>query len=211
MSNRMVSPPHILNNTSPHKRRAVFLDRDGTINEEIDFLWRPEEFAFIPGAPEAIRLLNESGFSVVVITNQSGIGRGYYDEEALRVLHAHMDAELARHGAVVDAYYFCPHHPEHAVEHYRQKCSCRKPLPGMLLSAAEDLSLDLSASFMVGDKISDMEAGLTAGCRAILVRTGYGADEERLLPQGVTACDDLPAAARLIVSNRLVPDGPESR
>jgi len=182
------------------KRRAVFLDRDGTINEEKEYLYRTEEFALLPGVAEAIRALNEAGFKVVVITNQSGIGRGYYGEEALRVLHAHMDADLAKHGAAVDAYYFCPHHPEHGTGPYRQECSCRKPLPGMLMTAAEDLQLDLSASFMIGDKISDMEAGLKAGCRPILVRTGYGMQEEPLLPDGIEACDDLPAAVQLIIT-----------
>ena len=184
-----------------HTRRAVFLDRDGTINEEKDYLHRPEDFAFLSGAPEAIRLLNEAGFSVVVITNQSGIGRGYYDEEALRRLHAHMHEELARYGAVVDACYFCPHHPEHGTGDYRRECSCRKPFPGMLHAAADELCLDLGASYVVGDKISDIEAGLNAGCRPLLVRTGYGAEEERFLPAGVVACDNLLTAARLIITD----------
>lgn len=185
---------------STAQRRAVFLDRDGTINEEKEYLYRPEEFVLLSGVPGAVRALNEAGFMVVVITNQSGIGRGYYNEEALQVLHAHMDAELAKHGAAVDAYYFCPHHPEHGTGPYHQECSCRKPLPGMLMTAAADLQLDLSASFMIGDKISDMEAGLKAGCRPILVRTGYGKEEERLLPDGIDACDDLPAAVQLIIT-----------
>ncbi|TWJ19441.1 D-glycero-beta-D-manno-heptose 1,7-bisphosphate 7-phosphatase [Geobacter argillaceus] len=180
-------------------RRAVFLDRDGTINEERVYLHRVEEFAFIPGVPEVIRDLRRSGFLVIVVTNQSGIGRGYYDEAALARLHAHMDSELARVGAAIDAYYFCPHHPEHGVGDYRRECDCRKPLPGMLLTAAREWHVDLGASYLVGDKLADVEAALAAGCRPVLVRTGYGVVEALKVPPGVPVCDDLPEAARMIV------------
>jgi D-glycero-D-manno-heptose 1,7-bisphosphate phosphatase len=187
----------------PQTRRAVFLDRDGTINEEREYLHRVEEFAFIPGVPEAIRHLKEAGFLVIVVTNQSGIGRGYYDEAALCALHRHLDAELVRSGTAIDAYYFCPHHPRHAEGEYLRECSCRKPLPGMLLQAAEDFGLDLTTSYMIGDKMADVEAGLAAGCRPILVRTGYGAAEEAQLPTGVTCHADLPAAvAALLAAER---------
>ncbi|WP_088536648.1 D-glycero-beta-D-manno-heptose 1,7-bisphosphate 7-phosphatase [Geobacter sp. DSM 9736] len=181
-------------------KRAVFLDRDGTINVDTDYVHRAEDFEFIPGAPEAIRLLKEAGLVVVVVTNQSGIGRGYYDEEALADLHRYLDTELAPVGASIDAYYFCPHHPEHAVGDYRVDCSCRKPLPGMLEQAACDLDLDLRRSFMVGDKLSDVEAGLQAGCRTLLVRTGYGDKAAPSVPEGVTVCDDLMSAARSILA-----------
>ncbi len=179
--------------------RAVFLDRDGTINVEIEFLHLPEEFRFIPGAPQAIRLLNEAGFRVIVVTNQSGIARGYYDEAAVIRLHGFVDSQLARFGARIDAYYFCPHHPEYGIGDYGTECDCRKPGPGMLLRAAADFSLDLHASFMVGDKLADIRAGLNAGCRPMLVRTGYGASVEAGLPAGVPVYDDLLAAARAIV------------
>ncbi len=181
------------------KQRAVFLDRDGTINQEKDYLFRPEEFEFIPGVPQAIRLLNERGFQVVVVTNQSGIGRGYYDEAAMHLLHRHIDAELASMGAAIDAYYFCPHHPELATGKYRCECSCRKPLDGMLRQAAEDLSIDLAGSYIVGDKLIDVEAGLAAGCRPLLVLTGYGAKYAPLLPAGIPVHPDLSAAVRAII------------
>lgn len=177
-------------------RPAVFLDRDGTINVEKSYLYRAEEFEFIPGAPEAIRLLKEAGFLVVVVTNQSGIARGYYDEAAVHRLHRFVDGELARVGAAIDAYYLCPHHPQHG----SGECACRKPLPGMLLAAAGDLGIDLTRSFIVGDKLADVEAGLRAGCRPLLVKTGYGAVEAAQLPPGVPACADILAAARLIVA-----------
>ena len=173
---------------SEEPRRAVFLDRDGTINEEREYLHRVEEFAFIPGVPEAIRDLPRAGFLVIVVTTQSGTGRGYFDEAALARLHAHMDSELAREGAAVDAYYFCPHHPKHGVGDYRRECDCRKPLPGMLLAAAREWHVDLDASYLVGDKLADVEAAQAAGCRPILVRTGYGAELER------TAADQLKRA-----------------
>ena len=123
--------------------RAVFLDRDGTINVERGFLHRPEEFQFIPGAAQAIRLLKESGFHVIVVTNQSGIARGYFDEAAVNRLHRHMDRELSRFGAAVEAYYICPHHPDYSIDENGKTCGCRKPLAGMLLKAAADFSLDL--------------------------------------------------------------------
>jgi D-glycero-D-manno-heptose 1,7-bisphosphate phosphatase len=179
--------------------RAVFLDRDGTINFEREFLHRPEELHFIPGAAQAIRLLKEAGFRVIVVTNQSGIARGYYDEAAINRLHKYMDGELIRFGASIDAYYFCPHHPEYSSDDYGKTCGCRKPLPGMLLKAAVDFSLYLPASFMIGDKLSDVQTGLNAGCRPLLVRTGYGAEEAAKLPTGIPVYNDLLAASGAIV------------
>ena len=180
--------------------RAVFLDRDGTVNVEKEYLHRPEEFAFIDGAPEAISLLKNAGFLVIVVTNQSGIGRGYYDEAAVHRLHRYMDEQLARQGTAVDGYYLCPHHPLHGIGDYRRECGCRKPLPGMLLEAAADFSIDLNASYVIGDKMADVEAGLAAGCRPLLVRTGYGEKESASLPAGISVVDDILAAARQIIS-----------
>lgn len=176
------------------KNRAVFLDRDGTINVEVRYLSRVEDFEFIPGVPLALRRLSDAGFLLVVVTNQSGIGRGYYDEAALHAIHDHMHDDLAGYGVSIDACYFCPHHPEHAGGDYRRECGCRKPLPGMLQQAARDLDIDLSRSYMIGDKLADVEAGLNAGCTPLLVLTGYGSGEADRLPAGVQACSDLPAA-----------------
>ena len=175
-------------------KRAVFLDRDGTINQEKEYLYRIEDFEFIPGAPEAIRLLNEAGFSVVVVTNQSGVGRGYYGEEDVTLLHRHIARELAQAGARVDAWFYCPHHPVGRGS-YSLPCACRKPLPGMLRDAAQRYDIDLAGSVMIGDKLADIEAGLAAGCRPILVRSGYGATEEPGLPPGIAVYDDLLSAA----------------
>ncbi len=182
------------------KHRAVFLDRDGTINIEREFLHRPEEFQFIPGAAQAIRLLKQAGFRVIVVTNQSGIARGYYDEAAVNRLHKYMDGELARFGASIDAYYFCPHHPEYDIDDNGKTCKCRKPQAGMLLKAAADFSLDLSASFIIGDKLADVQAGLNAGCIPLMVRTGYGTVESNKLPADVPVYEDLLSAVRAIVN-----------
>lgn len=178
-------------------KRAVFLDRDGTINEECSYLFRVQDCRFIPGAIEAIALLNRAGFTVVVVTNQSGIARGYYTEADLEILHDYMDRTMVSAGGKVSGWYYCPHHPDYPVG--APACDCRKPLPGLLQIAAEDLGIDLGRSWMVGDKIADIEAGYAAGCRSILVRTGYGGSEAVSAPRGVTIVADLLAAAEHII------------
>lgn len=179
-------------------KHAVFLDRDGTINVEKEYLYRAEEFEFIPGVPEAIRLLNQAGLMVVVVTNQSGIARGFYTEEDVEALHRHISSELARFGAHVDAWLYCPHHPAGRGS-YALPCDCRKPLPGMLKDAARRYGIDLQNSTMIGDKLADIEAGQAAGCRTILVRTGYGAEEERYVTPQTTVRDDLLTAVELLL------------
>lgn len=180
-------------------KQAVFLDRDGTINVEKEYLYRVEEFEFTPGAVEAIKLLNQAGYLVVVVTNQSGVARGYYTEADVNQLHLHIDAILASQGARVDAWYYCPHH-EQGQPPYNQECDCRKPMPGMLRQAAVDHAIDLTRSWMVGDKPADIEAGQAAGCKPVLVMTGYGAEVADEVSSQVTCCADLLAAARLIVA-----------
>lgn len=184
-------------------RRAVFLDRDGTINVEKHYLHKVEDFEFIPGASEAIKRLKEAGFVVVVVSNQAGVARGFFDEQAVELLHRHMQAELAKIGTSIDAFYFCPHHPEEGLGRYKVACDCRKGEPGMLLQAAEDLGIDLHRSFMVGDKVADIEAGRRAGCESVLVLTGYGVDaaaEPELID--VVKCRDLDCAAQLIIKQK---------
>ncbi len=146
-------------------RRAVFLDRDGTIAEDVHYCSRVEDFKILPGVPQGIQLLNEHGFKVVVITNQSGIARGYFTEETLSLIHQRMKDELTRYNAWVDAIYICPHHPE-------ERCECRKPKPTLLLQAAKEMDIALQFSYMVGDDIKDIEAGRAAGCKTIMVTTG---------------------------------------
>jgi D-glycero-D-manno-heptose 1,7-bisphosphate phosphatase len=180
-------------------KRAVFLDRDGTINIEKDYLYRPEDFEFVPGAAEAVKLLKQHGYLVVVVTNQSGVARGYYTEDDVQNLHSYIDRLLDAAGTAVDAWYYCPHHTAGKGD-YAVDCQCRKPLPGMLLKAASDLDIDLSGSWMVGDKLVDVEAGIAAGCKPLLVMTGYGEDQSGLLPDKACCVSDINQAARLIVS-----------
>ena len=179
-------------------KRAVFLDRDGTINIEKEYLYRAKDFEFIPGAPEAVRLLNQAGIMVVVVTNQSGVARGYYTEDDVENLHRHIARELERSEAHIDAWLYCPHHPSGRGS-YALPCDCRKPLPGMLHEAARRYGIDLENSTMIGDKLADIEAGHAAGCRTILVRTGYGAGEEQYVGSDTVVCDDLLYAVKYLL------------
>jgi D-glycero-D-manno-heptose 1,7-bisphosphate phosphatase len=165
----------------------VFLDRDGTVIEERGYLDRIEQLELFPWAPDAIRLLNRAGFAVVIVTNQAGIGRGMFDESFVDAVHAALDARLAAGNARIDRYYFCPHHPEATLERYRHVCRCRKPAPGMIEQACRDLDIDLQQSVMIGDKWLDVTCGHAAGTRGILVRSGYGADQEEHPPAGARA------------------------
>jgi D-glycero-D-manno-heptose 1,7-bisphosphate phosphatase len=166
-------------------RPAVFLDRDGTLIEERGFLDRLDNLQIFPWTADAVRLLNRAGFTTVVVTNQSAIARGMIDEEFLAEVHRQIDARLAP--ARLDAYYFCPHHVESRIEHYRVACECRKPKPGMIARACRELDLDPARSFMVGDRWLDVACGHAAGTRSILVRTGNGAHEEARRPAAVAA------------------------
>jgi D-glycero-D-manno-heptose 1,7-bisphosphate phosphatase len=151
----------------------VFLDRDGTLSEERGFIDRLELLEIFPWTSDAIRLLNRAGFAVVVVTNQSAIGRGIIDLAFLQSVHDTFDRHFAKSGARVDRYYFCPHHPDAPLPEYRTVCRCRKPGPGMIEQAAIELGLDLSRSFMVGDRPIDVASGHAAGVRSVLVRSGH--------------------------------------
>lgn len=150
-------------NSDTTPRKAVFLDRDGVINQDHAYVHRWEDFEFIPGAIEAMRQLKQAGYALVIVTNQSGIARGYYTEAQYQALTARMQQALTDAGAAVDAVYHCPHHPQGAVAALATNCNCRKPAPGMILRAAQELNLSLANSLLVGDKRSDIEAARTAG------------------------------------------------
>lgn len=155
-------------------RGAVFLDRDGTINEEVDFLRTPDQLRLIPGAGRAIRALNDRGILTCIISNQSGIARGFLTEEDLIPIHARLVSELGKTGAVIDRISYCPHHPTEGKPPYNVRCGCRKPATGMLTDAAKALGIDLTRSYVVGDRIVDVQVGHAVGARTILVLTGYG-------------------------------------
>ena len=167
------------------RRRAAFLDRDGVINIDHGYVFRREEFEFVPGTLAACAQLHRQGMLLVVVTNQSGIGRGLYSEDDFRRLSAWMSAEFAAAGAPLAGVYHCPHHPQAALAQFRLACDCRKPAPGLLLAAARELSLDLSRSVLFGDKASDIEAALAAGVaqRVLLGTDGRALPPPDLAPQ----------------------------
>jgi D,D-heptose 1,7-bisphosphate phosphatase len=143
-----------------NNNKAVFLDRDGTINRDVNYCPSVEAFEFLAGVPEAIRLLNEHEFKVIVITNQSGLARGLFSEQTLSMIHEHMQNELAKQKAHIDSIYYCPHHPD-------DNCNCRKPSPKLILQAAEEHHIALEFSYMIGDHPKDIAAGKNAGCKTI--------------------------------------------
>jgi len=159
-------------------KRAVFLDRDGTLIEEAGYLDRLERLAFFPYSVDAVRALNRGGFAVVVITNQAGIARGIVSEAFVSEAHRYIATRIEAGGARIDGFYYCPHYREGTVAEYVRACDCRKPEPGMLRRAATDLDLDLARSFVVGDRWHDIAAGRAVGARGVLVRTGIGRTEE---------------------------------
>lgn len=167
------------------KKKAVFLDRDGTLNRDVGYPDSFESIHVYPFGYEAVRLLNRAHFLAVIVTNQSGIARGLISEERLSLLHDQMKADFHLKGARIDAIYACPHSPSSLDTRYKKECPCRKPLPAMGLAAAADLNIDLSRSYMIGDKTSDILFGLNMGATPVLVRTGYGHQaEQELLNSG---------------------------
>ena len=184
-------------------KKAVFVDRDGTINTEKEYLHKISEFEFIEGVPEAIKKLNENKFLVVIVTNQAGVARGYYQENEVELLHRHINNELKKYDAFIDKYYYCPHHPVHGIGKYKKNCDCRKPNPGMILQAAAELGIDLNSSYMVGDKAIDVETSINAGCKPILVLTGYGNEEKLKLNdlEKVTIYKDFGEAVDCIIKS----------
>ena len=177
-------------------RPAAFLDRDGVINIDHAYVSRWEDFEFVPGAIDAMRRLGEAGYALVVVTNQSGVARGYFDEAAVQRLHEALRAHLAERGVLLAAIEYCPHLPDATVARYACECDCRKPAPGMLLRAAEALGLDLPASLMFGDKPSDIEAAQAAGVgRPVMVaKDGKPGSTTRKVPAGALSFDSLAQA-----------------
>ena len=155
--------------------KVIFLDRDGTLNVEVNYLHRKEDLVLLPGVPEALKAFKDQGYKLVVITNQAGVARGYYTEDDVRELHRYMNELLAEQGAEIDGFYYCPHHPEHGIGQYKIQCHSRKPETGMFEMAEQDFDVDKASSWMIGDKLIDIEAGRNYGVRTVLVGTGYGA------------------------------------
>ncbi len=186
-------------------RPAVFLDRDGTINEDVGHLDRLERLTLFPWAIDAVRLLNQAGFPVVVVTNQGGVSAGMVEERFVVELHDLLQRRFEVGGATIARIYYCPHDPQATVAAYRQTCDCRKPAAGMLRQAAADLDLDLARSYLVGDKWSDVAAADLVGATGILVRTGYGVTQAARFdrPSNALVVDDLMAATVHILEQPL--------
>ncbi|MDY3973055.1 HAD family hydrolase [uncultured Veillonella sp.] len=157
-------------------RKAMFLDRDGVINVDVNYLYRIEDLTFFPGAKEALALAVKAGYDLIVVTNQSGVARGYYTEADVQALHQYMGDQLAKVGAPILTFYYCPHHEKGLVPEYTKACDCRKPKPGMILQACEDYEIDVAKSFLIGDKETDVKAAEAAGMK------GYLHTEDNLLP-----------------------------
>jgi len=182
------------------QRKAAFIDRDGVINEERNYVHQVDDFVLLPGVSEGMRMLHEAGYLLIVITNQAGVARGYYGLDAVDTLHQHMRELFRRQGVELNGIYICPHHPQGSDPDFAIECDCRKPAPGMLLQAAMDFNIDLPNSVLIGDKLSDIEAGRRAGLtKLVLVESGHAipaearADCKRIAP-------NLLEAARLLTS-----------
>jgi D-glycero-D-manno-heptose 1,7-bisphosphate phosphatase len=182
---------------------AVLVDRDGTLNEDRGYIGRLDLIHLFPYSVEALRVLQQAGFRIVVVTNQAGVARGNFGEAFVHEAHAWLRGRFAAGGVHLDGIYHCPHHPHGAVPEFTKECDCRKPRPGMALQAARDLGLDLSRSFVIGDTWLDIGLANRVGARGILVRTGYGATQEGSPVEGVTAAavvDHVHAAATWILA-----------
>ena len=159
------------------KRRAVFIDSDGTISEEVGYINHPSRFRVFPFSAAAVKLLNQSGWLAIVITNQAGVARGYFSEEMIQTVHDRLQRDLESDGARLDAIYYCAHHPSVGQPPYRLDCDCRKPKPGLITRAVEKFDIDPASSWMVGDRYSDIELARNAGIRSAFVLSGYGRGE----------------------------------
>ncbi|MBC8367020.1 HAD family hydrolase [bacterium] len=182
-------------------RRAVFLDRDGTIIRESHFLHRPEDVELLPGVANSLKRLHEAGYALVVLSNQSGVARGLFDLAAVAAVNQELERQLAEQGISLDGIYICPHHPEAESKEFGIVCNCRKPAPGLALQAAEELDLDLEGSWMMGDKPDDVLLSQTLPLRAILLRTGYGRAREGEVAHlaGLHRADDMESATDWIL------------
>ena len=158
--------------------KAAFLDRDGTIIEDTGYVVGKERVKFLPGSSQAIKSLNENGFKVIVVSNQAGVARGYFDEDMVKATNRYIQSVLAEQGALIDMFYYCPHHKDGVIEEYRRECHFRKPNPGMIEQGGRDFDIDLPQSFVIGDHYIDVAAGQRAGCRTVLIGDDNPGDEE---------------------------------
>ncbi|MDX6614073.1 MAG: D-glycero-D-manno-heptose 1,7-bisphosphate phosphatase [Blastocatellia bacterium] len=193
---------------TPNMNKAVFIDRDGTISEEVGYVNHPTRFRLLPHSAEAIRTLNQEGWLAILVTNQAGVARGYFSEDLIHEVHERLVSELEQEGARLDGIYYCPHHPTVGEPPYRLDCDCRKPKPGLINRAAAELDIKLDESWMVGDRFGDVQLARNAGVNSAFVLTGYGRGEwehqRRAWPsQPEIVAEDLLEAVQQISQNRL--------
>ena len=186
------------------KKPAVFIDRDGTINEQMGYINHVSRFKILPRVPQAIRMLNRHGFLVLVVSNQSGVARGYYPMDLVETIHHLMVARIKEKQGVIDGVFFCPHHPAGSVPEFSRECNCRKPKTGLIEQACKSFEIDLRRSFVVGDMCTDIELAHRAGLKGVLVKTGYGLGEieyilSRKAPKPAHIAEDLLDAVRWIM------------
>jgi len=198
------------------KRPAVFMDRDGTVNEQMGYINHIRRFVLLPGSAEAIRLLNQHGILAIIVSNQSGVARGYFPIDLVHEVHDHMQQLLRQEGAFLDAILFCPHYPDGKVTAYSRACDCRKPRTGLIEQACGQFVIDMPNSYVIGDRCTDMELASRSGLKGILVKTGYGlGDLKYVLPtsphQPYHVAEDLLDAVRWIVKGSSVPEVGDSR
>lgn len=173
-------------------KKCIFLDRDGTINVEKNYLYKIEDFEFEKNVKKGLKKLQDLGYLLIIVTNQSGIARGFYTEEDLKKLNHYIKMELKKESIDILEFYYCPHHKEKGIGKYKIECECRKPKSGMLEKAISDYNIDRNSSFMIGDNISDLLAGKNAGVRGILVKTGYGSKNiQKATEKGFEICDTI--------------------
>ena len=178
--------------------KAIFLDRDGTINVDKDYVYKVVDFEFEKGAVKGLKILQTLGYQLIIVTGQSGIGRGYYSEEDYHKFMDNLHLQLARHNIIIDGEYFCPHHPEKGIGKYKFDCKCRKPKTGMLEQAVKDFDIKLSLSWVIGDKTDDIEMGRRAGCKTILVKTGKAGKDGNYNVKPNYVTENLEEAAKII-------------
>lgn len=188
------------------KRPAVFIDRDGTISEEVGYVNHPSRFRLFPYSSEAIRILNQNDWLAILVTNQAGVARGYFSEDVIKTIHTQLETALHQESARLDAIYYCAHHPSVGKPPYRVDCDCRKPRPGLIHQAARDFEIDLSASWMAGDRYSDIELARNAGLRSAFLMSGYGRGEWEYQSQSWKyrpdlICENLLEAVKSIVNH----------
>jgi D-glycero-D-manno-heptose 1,7-bisphosphate phosphatase len=192
-------------------RPAIFIDRDGTLSHEVGYVNHVSRFRPFSYAADAIRLVNRSPFAAVLVTNQAGVARGYFPESLIGEVHASLEASLAAGGARLDGIYNCPHHPSAGEPPYRKDCDCRKPRPGLLHRAAAELDLDLARSWVVGDRLGDLQLAWTVGARGVLVKSGYGLGELTYHAPGWKRQPDLVAEHLLEAVGRIVAESEAGR